>query len=760
MCSMSGILRGMEAQTQVKRTLVQALDRVRGLLASTGFPHRTAVAEAVCTAFGFTDARGAPQRGSCLKALRELEAAGALTLPPPVRRSGPKTPRRLGAPVPVPTAVPAVVEDVQGLRLERVTTAAQRRLWNELMAREHPRGAGPLVGRQLRYLIGSAHGWLGGLGFAAAALQLAPRDRWIGWTVAQRRQHLHRVVGLSRFLIRPAVRCQNLASRVLRLALGLLPGDFQARYGYRPWLVETFVDVAQVAGTCFRAANWTRVGQTRGRGRQDRARRAAETVKDIYVSPLARAFRVHLGLPADGGRGPRSITAGLETAAWPAQEFGGARLGDARLSRRLVQSAAAQAAQPGRAFSGVAQGDRPAMKGYYRLIDHPDTAAVTPAAILQPHRNQTLRRMQGQRLVLCLHDGTALDYSGLAQCKGLGVIGTNQTGAQSRGLHLHSTLAVTGDGLPLGVLRAACTAPTPKPAEETRPSSAIPIEEKATFCWIQAQRACVELAATMPQTKLVSVMDREADFFELFDEQRQHPRVDLLVRAQYDRALAGEAGHLFATVRQGPVQARVQVSVPRQSARPKRAKQRARPPRRARPATLAVRYEAVQLRPPPYHRDKAPLALGVLHAVEEHPPAGVAPVEWVLLTTLPLTSPEAALQCLRWYCRRWRIEDWHRVLKAGCRVEALSHETAERLQRAIVIKAVIAWRIMLMTLLGRETPELSAEVLFSDLELRVLQAYAKKNGGRPRRDSGRPCGWSPSWGATWAAPTIRPRATR
>lgn len=756
----SGTVSSMNTQSQIKRTLSQALDAVCRLLERTGFRHRTAVAEAVCAQFGFYDARGAPQRGGCLKALRELEAAGDFTLPAARTKTGPNAPRRLGASVPVPEAVPAEAGAVRGLRLERVTTDAQMRLWNELMCREHPRGAGPLVGRQLRYLIGSAHGWLGGLGVGAAALQLADRDRWIGWDLAQRRAHLDRVVGLSRFLIRPSVRCRNLASRVLGLCLGRLPGDFEARYGYRPWLVESFVDVSQVAGTCYRAANWIRVGQTRGRGRQDRFRRAAETVKDIYVYPLEPDFRVHLGLPADGGRGPLGPAEGLDGASWAQQEFGGAPLGDGRLSARLVQSAGAQAAQPGRAFSGVAKGDWPAVKGYYRLIDHPDASAVTPAGILRPHREQTIRRMQGQRLVLCVHDGTDLDYTGLAQCAGLGVIGTNQTGAQSRGLHLHSTLAVTPAGLPLGVLRAACTAPTPKPDGDDRPTSAIPIEEKETFCWIQAHRDCVELAAEMPQTRLLSVMDREADFFELFDEQRRQPRVDLLVRAKHNRTLSGEPGKLFAAVRQAPVQARVQVQVPRQSARPKRAKQKARPKRTARTAPLAVRYQAVQLRPPPYHRDKAPIALWVLHAVEEHPPAGTARVEWFLLTTLPLASPEDAIQCLRWYCLRWRIEDWHRVVKSGCRVEALAHATAERLRRAIAINLVIAWRIMLMTLLGRETPELPAEVLFSDLELQVLRAYAKKNGCRPPRGWARPCGWWRASAATWAEPMIRPRAIK
>ncbi len=116
----------------------------------------------------------------------------------------------------------------------------------------------------------------------------------------------------------------------------------------------------------------------------------------------------------------------------------------------------------------------------------------------------------------------------------------------------------------------------------------------------------------------------------------------------------------------------------------------------------------------------------VIHAVEENPLPGTDPVEWFLLTTMKVSSCTDAEQCLRWYTLRWRIEDWHRVLKSGCRIDDLANETAERLRRAIAINLVIAWRIMLMTLLGRETPELPAEVLFSDIELRTLKMYAKK----------------------------------
>jgi len=126
---------------------------------------------------------------------------------------------------------------------------------------------------------------------------------------------------------------------------------------------------------------------------------------------------------------------------------------------------------------------------------------------------------------------------------------------------------------------------------------------------------------------------------------------------------------------------------------------------------LTVRYKRIQLIPAKYNDDKDPIDIWVIHALEENPPSGTKPIEWFLLTTVNITSVENAVQCLRWYCLRWRIEDWHRVLKSGCRIEDLAHETAERLRRAIAINLVIAWRIMLMTLMGRETPELPAEVI-------------------------------------------------
>jgi len=230
------------------------------------------------------------------------------------------------------------------------------------------------------------------------------------------------------------------------------------------------------------------VGQTKGRGRQDRFSKREKTIKDIYVYPLEKDFRTRLGLAAGAGLGPLGPADGRDGSHWAKQEFGGAPLGDARLSERLVDIAQSKAEKPGRAFTGVAEGDGPAVKAFYRRMDHPDEEAVSMPHILQPHRERTVRRMKAQRTVLCIQDGSDLDYSSLAQCKGLGVIGTNQTNAPSRGLHLHTTVAVAANGLPLGVLRAQCVAPELKSPNDHRPSWAVPIEEKETFRWIEGLR--------------------------------------------------------------------------------------------------------------------------------------------------------------------------------------------------------------------------------------------------------------------------------
>ena len=716
----------MKHQNRIKQRLLEpeSIVVVQQILEDNKEAHRSAIAERVCQHFEFTNTRGRPQKSGCLRALRELEQVGHFQLPK-ARRKPPKTdPKRLAEPVEEPINLPAAAGQIEELQLVRVETDEEVRRWNELMIQDHPRGAGPLVGAQLRYLIHSEYGWLGGFGFSASALQLKDRDQWIGWDIETRRQHLHRVINLSRFLIRSSVRCHNLASRVMGMSLRCIADDFELRYGYRPWLVESFVETEHYTGTCYQASNWIEVGQTQGRGRQDSAHRNAETVKSIYLYPLKSDFRSEMGVEVPV-RKALEITEGIDGDQWADHEFGGAELGDQRLSNRLVESARVQAEKPMESFSGAAQGDWPLTKGYYRMIDKPDDSAVTMDAILAPHRERTVQRMQAQQTVLCIQDGTDLNYNSLAQCEGLGVIGNNQTGAQSRGLHLHSTFVVTTDGLPLGLLGAKCEAhegkkKEPKGAKKVKK----PIEERKSFYWIESLRDSNRLAKEMPSTHLVSVLDREADFFELFEEPR-HRQVDLLVRAQHNRNMAGEQ-KLFDTLRQSEVRCLLSIRIPRQSERPKLSKQKARPCRPERVAQVALRYLEVELPPPSKTKDKVPLTVSVIHICEEAPPAGETALEWFLLTTIAVTSNKIAEECIRWYRLRWRIEDWHRVLKSGCGTENLAYRTANRLRRGIAINMVIAWRIMLMTLLGRECPELPADVLFSEIEIEVLNAHAVK----------------------------------
>jgi hypothetical protein len=719
----------MFIQNQIKRTLSTPANTeyIRQLLENEEILHRTDLATRVCKQFKFYDARGQIQLSGCVKALRQLEKAGHIILPSVERKAqARKSPRRFAEAVPLPVDVPLEAGDVQDLRLVLVCSDEEKRIWNELMLTEHPLKACTLVGRQLRYLINSRHGWLGGFGFSAAALQLEARDRWIGWDKEQRQTHLHRVIGMSRFLIRPSVDCHNLASKVLSMSVARLAVDFEQRYHYTPYLIESFVEQERYSGTSYQAANWIDIGQTKGRGRQDRFTQSPLSRKAIYVYPLDRAFRRQLGLSPSAGSGALDLAEGLDAQQWAEQEFGGAQLGDTRLSRRLVASANTKAKAPSRAFCGAAKGDQAAMKGYYRMIEQPDTSAVTMSNILAPHRQQTARRMMARKTVLCLQDSSELNYTNLDSCTGLGELKANQTGAKTYGLNLHSTLAVTSNGLPLGVLKAQCLAPKPRSADDKRKPSQIPIEEKKTFVWIEHHRDLVALARTMPQTRLVDVCDREADFFEFFDEQRNNPGVDVLIRAQHDRNLKETPFKLFAAVRQAPIEGYIQVPIPKQSARTKKSKQKARAVRPKRLADLTLRYRQIELPAPEYYADRPSVTVSLIHAVEENPPANTDAVEWFLLTTVGINSATDIEQCLRWYTLRWRIEDWHRVLKSGCSIDKLMHETAERLRRAIAINLVIGWRIMLMTLLGRETPGLPAEVLFSDIEIRTLRAYAKK----------------------------------
>ena len=717
----------MQAAAPIKQMLERPENTklVRQLLERNPSLTRTTLAEKLCRRLDLRDYKGDWQVATTARALREMAEQGLVELPVPAHPGPPSwSPRRLPGPVERARAVPKRLEEVQGLRLVAVQSPEELGIWNELMLDEHPLRECRLVGRQLRYLSGSDHGWLGGLGFGSCALFLASRDEWIGWSGEQRVEHLERVITMTRFLIRPSVLCANLASHVLGLCARRVAGDYERRYGLRPWLLESFVERGKYTGACYQAANWIRVGQTKGRGRTG-ARQASKSIKDVYLYPLVSDLRQRVGVkpPVVEAMEPGS---GLDRAGWAEQEFGDCELGDERLTRRVVKIVGDQATKPGASYSEACGGDRDALNGYYRLLST-EHEELDLKSLLQTHRRQTLRRMKDQATVLLIQDTMDLNFATRTGCEGLGIIGTNQTGAESKGLCLHSCLALEADhGLPLGVVRLDGYAPESAKGKATNR----PIEEKDSNRWLVTFKDGADLAARLPDTRFVSVADREADIFELFDLHRQlaGKKPDLLVRAKCDRCLEDTERKLFAELAQAPLAEKATVEVPRQRAKIGKPSKPGRPALPARRAEVELRFKEVTISVPdkPQTRNRQPLRLWAVYLVEKKPPPQATPLEWLLLTTIQVASAKQALKCLRWYCRRWRIEEWHRVLKSGCNVEEHQNHSAAALLRAIALDAIIGWRIMLLAILGREQPEAPCALAFDPIECEVLAILTQK----------------------------------
>jgi hypothetical protein len=275
------------------------LERVRREIVEANPPLRSEIARRVCRTLDWTDVLGRPKLMSARVGLLRLHRAGLIELPPPSRGNGNGQGLRHGPEVwPEPRPVVGTAGELGGLRLEAVSDPRASRLWNGLIARYHYLGYTPLPGAQLRYLIACEQGVLGAIGFGAAAWKVAARDRWIGWERSVREAHLGRVLNNARFLLLPWVQVKNLASKVLSLAAARVVEDFPARYGEPVVLLETFVEIPRHRGTCYRAANWQYLGETAGRGKCDRAHRAALPRKAVYAYPLAADFRAALGVVA------------------------------------------------------------------------------------------------------------------------------------------------------------------------------------------------------------------------------------------------------------------------------------------------------------------------------------------------------------------------------------------------------------------------------------------------------------------------------
>jgi len=253
---------------------------------------RRAISRRVCEALGWHKPDGGLKDMSCRVVLLRMQRAGLVRLPAPRHRNSnaARAPRRTAQAEPeLPLRTAA--GDLRELRLDVLASRGDSLLWNEYVDRYHYLGYQPLPGAQLRYFARAEGRLLACFGFGAAAWTTAPRDRFIGWTPQQRAQRLPLVVNNARFLILPWIASRHLASKLLGLVARRLADDWCCRYGYRPVLLETFVETPRFSGTCYKAANWLYLGDTQGRGKLDTAHAHALPRKSVWVFPLATRFR-------------------------------------------------------------------------------------------------------------------------------------------------------------------------------------------------------------------------------------------------------------------------------------------------------------------------------------------------------------------------------------------------------------------------------------------------------------------------------------
>jgi hypothetical protein len=663
----------------------------------------------VCEWLQWRSINGRLKEVSCRKALLELNRRGLITLPAAEESCFKRSCRRPLTDYPVDAPeVRCTLRELGEIRIVAVSSRYSKtsQIWNGLMEQFHYLGKGPLCGAQIRYLVESSrHGWVGALAFSAAQWRLRERDTYIGWTEAARRAHLERVVCNSRFLILPSVQVRNLASHVLSRCISRLVGDWTERYGYGPVLAETFVDPSRFAGTCYQAANWLRVGQTVARPTAYPNGKVAEGPKDIYLYPISEHWREVLC--AEPEVALCSTPRPEAPSDWTEEEFSRVPFFDQRLKDRLFTLAADFFAQPGELIPQSSKGSAAKTKAAYRFFKNSNVDMQT---LLRPHIESTIERLRSHPVIVAVQDTTTLTYTAHPP-EGVGPINTSQNTAV--GLVLHDTMAFTPEGTPLGLLNVQCWARDPKQAGKKHRRHQLPIEEKESIKWLVSYRAVAEAQKLCLDTTLISVGDREADLYELFQEALQDPYgPKLLIRAERTRNRKVEQEDLWQRINAEPVAGWLEVAVPRRASRP------------ARTARLQVRFAQVVLKPPA--RSKLPpLSLWAVYAREVGHGAEVTePIDWMLLTTVQTESFEEACQRLSWYGRRWGIEVYHRTLKSGCRIEDRRLDDTRSLEACLGIDLVVAWRIYWLTMVAREKPDTPCDQILSEQEWHVLSAWA------------------------------------
>jgi Transposase DNA-binding/Transposase Tn5 dimerisation domain len=415
-------------------------------------------------------------------------------------------------------------------------------------------------------------------------------------------------------------------------------------------------------------------------------------------------------------------------APWAEEESAGAHFGDERLDDRMTILLSDLGNRP---FLSIpaACGGLAEMKAAYRFFKNDK---VTFEKVIEPHIAQTKDRMAAQKTVLLVQDTTEVDLTRPEQA----VEGAGELDGARRGVLLHEVQAFVPDGTPLGTVWAEVLNRTEgvshaTAAEKRQQRKQTPIEEKESFRWLTGLREAREIAQELPAVQCVCVADSEADIYEVFAEPRGEYPVHWLIRACQDRATDGGTGRrLREQVLATPVLYEVELLVRGRSAKMPADDRARRQNRETRRATVEVRAASVTLRAPSRpDRKLPPVTANVVLVREPNPPAGETPVEWILITTLPIDTPELVRTVVEYYCVRWSIEILFRTLKSGCRVERRRFEHIDRVLPCLGLNLIVAWRTLFVCRMGRSCPDIDCEAIFEPSEWKAV--WAAVNRKRP-----------------------------
>ena len=417
-------------------------------------------------------------------------------------------------------------------------------------------------------------------------------------------------------------------------------------------------------------------------------------------------------------------------ANWVEDETAGINFGDARLDRRYAKILAACGTQPQSGLPAAFEG-RNELAAAYEFFDNPK---VTPEEILGGHFAATHRRLHEVPVAILVQDTTEIEVTRPhSTVAGAGPL----DGGSRRGGFLHPLVAFTPDGTPLGSVACAWWTREeidPTAAAATRAErAATPIEEKESLRWVTMLREAHAVAARHPSTRIVCVSDSESDVYEvLLEGQKATGSAQWIVRACHDRVLVppaspeglenrADSSAVGATLRSrllaGPVLFERTVSVREREAKVSNETRKRRQTRAARTAKLEVRATAVTLRGPWRPGGHLPgVTVNAVLVREVDVPAGEEPIEWLLLTSLPVDGVEAVEKVIAYYAQRWMIEVFFRVLKSGCRLESRRFEAMDRWWNFAAVCLVVAWRTLAVCRLGRELPDVSCEAVFEPSE--------------------------------------------